>query len=63
MRERTDLITAQQEWNALVAAFGAMRAALGEDPSAALSRFGCDRHLVAAVAAAWQREHHGRGDR
>ncbi len=63
MRDRTDKIIVQQEWRTLVAAFGTMRDALGEDPSAALLGSRCDPHLVAAVAAAWQREHDGWGDR
>ena len=56
-----------EEWRALVAAFGTMRAALGHHPAPSLLRFGCDVRLVRAVgcdvrlvravATAWHREH------
>jgi hypothetical protein len=57
MGDHTDKIVPQEEWRALVAAFGTMRDALGAQTVPALLRFGCDAHLVRAVAAVWRREH------
>lgn len=48
---------AQKDWLALLGAFGGMVEALDGDTaetSAALIRFGCNRHLVRAVALAWE---------
>jgi hypothetical protein len=54
---RTHKINPQTEWRALLDGFAAMHAVLGEETEAALLRFGCDDHLVAAVAAEWRRVH------